>query len=103
MWVWARVGVGVEVEELERGVGLDVYCGGACEALSRKSFFGPTLTWFGDVDRGRGLLEHEHEVEGAEEDGAHLDERERGERKHWHPVPIRQSDAGGVKSLACEV
>ena len=59
------------------------------------------MTWFGDG--WRGPLEHEHEVEGAEEDGAHLDERERGERKHWHPVPIRQSDAGGVKSLACEV
>ena len=64
-------------------------CGRACESLSRRRhecFFGPTLTWFGDG--WRGTLEHEHEVEGAEEDGAHLDERERGETKHWHPVPI---------------
>jgi len=50
---WARV----EVEELERGVVLDVY-----------------LTWFCD---GWGSLEYEREVEGAEEDGAQLDERER--------------------------
>ena len=77
--MWARVGVGVEVEELERGVVLDVYCVWAlrmrvCLAGDMNVFFGPTLTWFGDG--GRGPLEHEHEVEGAEEDGARLDERE---------------------------
>lgn len=39
-------------------------------------FLGRTLTGFGD-GWGRGSLEHEHEVEYAEEDGAQLDERQR--------------------------